>query len=505
MGGKSGSDPQVNSGSLPEWTQTAHKDLLARAKAETTGHYNYLTGKTEGGEYTPYEGDRVGGEHSATREARESIGNLAGGNDTLHAGVDSLRGLSSGTNGRIDNAYDTFAGMTSGTNAIRDTGVSNIRDMTSGTNAVMDEGISAQRGLTTGTNALRDTATDNLRTLQSGTNAEMDGGSAATVGGIGAYAGLDNYDAGEYAQFDNAAANKYMSPYQQAVTNMGKRNAVGDYQRANIRRNSDLVSRGAFGGSRQAIIQSEADKALGTQLSDLQVQGLQDSYSNAQRQFGADRDARFDAFRTNSDVDQARASGYMAGGRQLADIGGAKIANQQRAADSLLTAGQDQYSNQSNNAKALTDAGATQYGNAAKANQELIAAGQDQYANQGKTAGSMAGLGSDQFKNQADVAGDLIAAGEKQHDMDLGIGREQYRMSKDAEAITQAQLDADYGDYLTERDWSKNQMGWYSGMLSGAGNAFTSYTGEDRGGSNNAANLLGLGTAAIGALGESGS
>ncbi len=55
---------------------------------------------------------------------------------------------------------------------------------------------------------------------------------------------------------------------------------------------------------------------------------------------------------------------------------------------------------------------------------------------------------------------------------------------------------------LTERDWSKNQMGWYSGIMTGAAQPLTGFTGEDPNAAT-ASNMLGLGATAVGALGES--
>lgn len=76
-----------------------------------------------------------------------------------------------------------------------------------------------------------------------------------------------------------------MNPYQQGVTDIVKRDAVDDYavQRQNIEDNAANI--GAFGGSRQAILESEAMKNLNTNLSDIQTQGLNNNYNQAIGQF----------------------------------------------------------------------------------------------------------------------------------------------------------------------------------------------------------------------------
>jgi hypothetical protein len=46
---------------------------------------------------------------------------------------------------------------------------------------------------------------------------------------------------------------------------------------------------GAFGGSRDAIMRAERERNLGTQMGDIQAQGSQAAYTNAQQQFNADQ------------------------------------------------------------------------------------------------------------------------------------------------------------------------------------------------------------------------
>jgi hypothetical protein len=81
---------------------------------------------------------------------------------------------------------------------------------------------------------------------------------------------------------DPRAYQAYMSPYQQAVT---------DIQLDAARRNADIAAQGrksaatrvgAFGGARQAIENAEANRALQTQLDSIQAQGLQNAYTQAQ-------------------------------------------------------------------------------------------------------------------------------------------------------------------------------------------------------------------------------
>jgi hypothetical protein len=76
----------------------------------------------------------------------------------------------------------------------------------------------------------------------------------------------------------------YMSPYQQAVTDIEAREAR---RQADIGRTSEqarLAQAGAYGGSRQAIMEAERQRNLGTQIGDITSKGLQGAYDRAMQQ-----------------------------------------------------------------------------------------------------------------------------------------------------------------------------------------------------------------------------
>lgn len=95
----------------------------------------------------------------------------------------------------------------------------------------------------------------------------------------------------QYAQqaTNPAATQAYMSPYMQNVVDYQKAQAARDYQIQNQARKAQALGAGAFGGSRQAIVQSEADRALQSQLQGITATGAQQAFQNAQQQqqFGA--------------------------------------------------------------------------------------------------------------------------------------------------------------------------------------------------------------------------
>jgi hypothetical protein len=80
----------------------------------------------------------------------------------------------------------------------------------------------------------------------------------------------------------------YMNPYQQAVTDVAKQAAVREYGQGLNALRGQAASRGAFGGSRQAILESELTRNLGTQLGNIQMQGSAAAFDKAGQLYGAD-------------------------------------------------------------------------------------------------------------------------------------------------------------------------------------------------------------------------
>ena len=67
-------------------------------------------------------------------------------------------------------------------------------------------------------------------------------------------------------KFTSAVADEYMSPYQKKVTEVLKEEARRDAALTRSGRAMGSIDRGTFGGARDALISSEADRNLQTQL-----------------------------------------------------------------------------------------------------------------------------------------------------------------------------------------------------------------------------------------------
>ena len=145
----------------------------------------------------------------------------------------------------------------------------------------------------------------------------------ATAGGM---AGLSSAGAGQQYMgmvTDPGAQRAFMSPYMQNVVDVQKAEAIRDYGRQLPGQQAAATRAGAFGGSRQAIVEAEGQRNLQNQLAQIQATGGQKAYEAAQQsmQFGSDLGLR--------GYGQAAQAGIQAAGT-LGQLGGAQ---QQSALD----------------------------------------------------------------------------------------------------------------------------------------------------------------------------
>jgi hypothetical protein len=142
---------------------------------------------------------------------------------------------------------------------------------------------------------------------------------------------------------------------------------VVDMQMASARRQDDIsrqarqaqaVGAGAFGGSRQAIQEAEANRALGSQLGNIQAQGLQGAFSNAQNQFNTEQQSRAQAAGIglqglNTGLQSASTLGQLGQNQYGQETGIAQLqqqfgAGQQAQTQNILNAQQQDFLNAQN-------------------------------------------------------------------------------------------------------------------------------------------------------------
>jgi hypothetical protein len=128
-------------------------------------------------------------------------------------------------------------------------------------------------------------------TIAPRTQEELDAmaGLRGLIGGQGQY--IDEAEAalrGIDTEFTAEAAQKFMSPYQQAVTDIEKRQAQEDFQRRVMPEfERQAVEAGGMSGlgSRAGVQAAQLGSAFSQQLGDIQAKGQQKAYEDAYRQF----------------------------------------------------------------------------------------------------------------------------------------------------------------------------------------------------------------------------
>tara|TARA_S200002703_G_scaffold89676_2_gene77342 strand:- start:8064 stop:8846 length:783 start_codon:yes stop_codon:yes gene_type:complete len=91
------------------------------------------------------------------------------------------------------------------------------------------------------------------------------------------------------ATFDAAAAQQYMNPYLEASLQPQMQAATRDAERQRLADATRLTQAGAFGGSRQAIMESEGARNLAQNLANIRATGYAQAYNQARDQLAADR------------------------------------------------------------------------------------------------------------------------------------------------------------------------------------------------------------------------
>ena len=126
------------------------------------------------------------------------------------------------------------------------------------------------------------------------------------------------------------SAEAYMSPYMQNVVDIQKREAQRQSGIQGTQQQAQAAQAGAFGGSRDAIMRAERERNLSQQMGDIQAQGSQAAYQQAQSQFNAEQQARLQAQQANQQA------GLTVGGQNL---NAQQQANVQNAANQLQASG----------------------------------------------------------------------------------------------------------------------------------------------------------------------
>jgi hypothetical protein len=258
------------------------------------------------------------------------------------------------------------------------------------------------------------------------------------------------------------AVSQYMDPYMQQVVQQQMDSAQRQADIAGTQRGAQAVRAGAFGGSRQAIENAEAARALASQKGQIQATGSQAAFQNAQAQFNQEQDARMRAAMANQQA------GLTTGQANLQSLLGTQSLGAQTGMQAQL------------------------------ANQQMFMDAQ-RAAEQSRQFGSNLGLQGAQTALQG--AGQLGQLGQQQFGQEMGITGQQAEFGAQQRAATQDILSQQYQDFLNQQRAPYDQLAFMTSMIRGTpmGQTTTMYQPP----ASQTSQLIGLGTAAAGAYGAS--
>jgi hypothetical protein len=118
-------------------------------------------------------------------------------------------------------------------------------------------------------------------------------GAGSEVASRAAFGGLrQSYDPYQTGQFTGATAQQYMSPYMQNVVDVQQREAARQSDILRTQNQAQATAQGAYGGSRQGLLEAERQRNLASQLGDIQAKGLQAAYDQAGQRFQQEQQLR---------------------------------------------------------------------------------------------------------------------------------------------------------------------------------------------------------------------
>jgi hypothetical protein len=101
--------------------------------------------------------------------------------------------------------------------------------------------------------------------------------------------------------FGAAQAQQYMNPYLMAALNPQLEEARRQSQITQMMNDAQLTKAGAFGGGRQAIMNSETQRNLGTNLANITGTGYASAYDKAMQQFNVEQGRGMEAQKMTND------------------------------------------------------------------------------------------------------------------------------------------------------------------------------------------------------------
>jgi len=103
---------------------------------------------------------------------------------------------------------------------------------------------------------------------------------------------------------DQGIASLYMSPYQQQVIDINKREARRQGEISNQGSAAQAVGKGAFGGYRHGLVEAENERNLQQRMGDIQDRGMQDAFTAGRSQFNSEEAQRLQQLTAGTGIAQ---------------------------------------------------------------------------------------------------------------------------------------------------------------------------------------------------------
>lgn len=132
----------------------------------------------------------------------------------------------------------------------------------------------------------------------------QDATAMAGMAGLGALNTQYTFDPYKAQQFTGENVQQYMSPYMDNVVARQQQDAQRQAQIAQQAQGAQAARAGAFGGSGDYLMRAQAAGNLARQKGDIQAQGLQAAYQNAQNQFNQSQAQNLAANQLNAQQQQ---------------------------------------------------------------------------------------------------------------------------------------------------------------------------------------------------------
>jgi len=445
-GGGGGSSTQVVD--VPDWVKPYAKDVLARSAAMT------MPGEEGVSEAPKYGGQRVAGLQPLGVMAKEAgaamryspqldtATNMAqrAGEMGLGAGEAYNQMMLPVVRDRLFGAGNAYNQAAAGDiSSLRGTGAAYERKAAPDISSLRGAGAAYDRALAPDISTARGTGADVQRRIDPALEESLRAGRA--------------YQA---MATDPSQMAAYMSPYMQNVVDIEKREAQRQADIAATGRGAQAARAGAFGGSRQAIMEAEAGRNLQQQMADIQARGGQQAFQAAQQaqQFGSELGLR--GLGQGLQAQQAASQLGLSGLQQA-------IQAQQYGQDLGLRGTQ----------AALQG---TQFGSDLGLRGTQAALQGIQFGADLGLRGAQAGVQAAQFGADLGLRGAQLGSQAAQGLGQLGatqFGQQkdiidiQRQLGKDEQALEQARMDVAYQDWVDAQKYPYQQLGFMADMMRG--------------------------------------